>query len=154
GGGEAAGGGRGPAGGGGLARRGGIDEQAVGHERGRLREPRRVPVRADLALGLIAGARAAVETVVTRRVKEQRPPAASSSARIRLAQGRRRTPAPSAAPAAPPRLGRRRAAGRRRSTARRAWRGRLPRCQRRPARTPPRCPAPAHAAGCRGRGPA
>ncbi len=38
-----------------------VDELAVRHERGRLREPGRVPERRDLAFRLVAGAGAAVE---------------------------------------------------------------------------------------------
>jgi hypothetical protein len=40
-----------------------IDQFAARHERGRLREPGRIPERADFALRLVACARSAVEAV-------------------------------------------------------------------------------------------
>ena len=49
-----------------------VDQHAVRHQRGRLREPGRVPERADLAARLVARARAAVEALVRGRVQEER----------------------------------------------------------------------------------
>ena len=54
------------------ARRRCIDQLAARHQRGRLRQPGRIPERADLPPRLIARAGAAVETVERRRMQEQR----------------------------------------------------------------------------------
>jgi len=43
-----------------------VEHAAARHQRGRLRKPRWIPERADLALCLITRPRAAVETVVRR----------------------------------------------------------------------------------------
>ena len=51
----------------------GVDQQAVGHDRRRLGQPRRVPEGANLPLGLIPGASAAVEALVGRRVEKECP---------------------------------------------------------------------------------
>src|SRR6267143_3236159 len=51
----------------------GIDQARTWHERGRLREPRGVPERADLAPGLIPRARTTVEALVRGRMQEQGP---------------------------------------------------------------------------------
>ena len=48
-----------------------VDQLAAGHQRRRLRQPGRVPERADLALCLVARARPAVEPVEGRRVQKQ-----------------------------------------------------------------------------------
>jgi hypothetical protein len=50
-----------------------IDEFGVGKERGRLREPGRVPEGLDLAARLIARACSAVETVERRGLQKKRP---------------------------------------------------------------------------------
>src|SRR5207245_10740112 len=58
---------------------GGGDEAAAGHERRGLREPGRIPERADLAAGLIARAGAAVEALERWWMQEQRPEVADHS---------------------------------------------------------------------------
>src|SRR5271166_6035663 len=52
--------------------RGGVDQLAVGNERRGLREPGRIPERADFASRLVAGACASVEAVIGGRLKEER----------------------------------------------------------------------------------
>ena len=54
------------------ARGGRVDEAAAGHERRGLREPGRIPERADLAAGLIARAGAAVEALERWWMQEER----------------------------------------------------------------------------------
>src|SRR6266852_7025804 len=50
-----------------------VDQARTRHERGWLREPRRVPERANLSPGLIPRARAAIEAFVRGRMQEQSP---------------------------------------------------------------------------------
>ena len=56
----------------GLAVGGGINQFAVRDHRGRLRQPRGIPERADFAAGLIARAGATVKAVERRRIQKQR----------------------------------------------------------------------------------
>ncbi len=47
-----------------------VDQAAVRDQRGRLRQPGRIPERSDLALGLVAGSGATVETLERRRIQK------------------------------------------------------------------------------------